>query len=61
MNLPRPRRGWPWGESMQRMTPEQRDAMSEHMPPPPRDMWMSFGENAFNELSAQVVVDVDGR
>ena len=42
----------------QRMTQEQRDAMLEHMPPPPRDMWINFGENAFNELSAQVVVEV---
>jgi hypothetical protein len=42
----------------QRMTQEQRDAMLAHMPPPPREMWTSFGENAFNELSAQVVVEV---
>jgi hypothetical protein len=42
----------------QRMTQAQRDAMLEHMPPPPRDMWINFGENAFNELSAQVVVEV---
>ena len=42
----------------QRMTPEQCDAMLEHMPPPPRDMWVNFGENAFNELSAQVEVEV---
>jgi len=42
----------------QRMTQEQRDAMLEHMPPPPRDMWINYGENAFNELSAQVVVEV---
>jgi hypothetical protein len=42
----------------QRMTPEQRDAMLEHMPPPARDMWMTFGQNAFNELSEQVVVEV---
>lgn len=45
----------------QRMTQEQRDAMLEHMPPPPRDMWTSFGENAFNELSAEVVVEVATR
>lgn len=45
----------------QRMTQEQRDAMLAHMPPPPRDMWINFGENAFNELSAQVVVEVGGR
>jgi iron-sulfur cluster repair protein YtfE (RIC family) len=42
----------------QRMTQAQRDAMLAHMPPPPRDMWISFGENAFNELSAQVEVEV---
>jgi hypothetical protein len=40
------------------MTQGQRDAMLEHMPPPPRDMWINFGENAFDELSAQVVVKV---
>jgi hypothetical protein len=45
----------------QRMTQAQRDAMLEHMPPPPRDMWINFGENAFNELSAQVVVEVSAR
>jgi hypothetical protein len=42
----------------QRMTQGQRDSMLAHMPPPARDMWTSFGENAFNELSAQVVVEV---
>ncbi len=45
----------------QRMTQEQRDAMLAHMPPPPRDMWTSFGEKAFNELSAEVVVEVGAR
>jgi hemerythrin-like domain-containing protein len=45
----------------QRMTQEQRDAMLEHMPPPALEMWNGFGENAFNELSAQVVVEVSGR
>lgn len=45
----------------QRMTDEQRAAMLEHMPPPARDMWTGFGENAFNELSAQVVVEVAAR
>lgn len=45
----------------QRMTDEQRAAMLEHMPPPARDMWTGFGENAFNELSAQVVVEVADR
>jgi hypothetical protein len=42
----------------QRFTPEQRDQMLDHMPPPARDMWTNFGESAFNELSAQVVVEV---
>jgi hemerythrin-like domain-containing protein len=45
----------------QRMTQEQRDSMLAHMPPPARDMWTSFGENAFSELSAQVVVEVGRR
>jgi iron-sulfur cluster repair protein YtfE (RIC family) len=45
----------------QRMTDEQRAAMMEHMPPPARDMWTGFGENAFNELSAKVVVEVGRR
>jgi hemerythrin-like domain-containing protein len=45
----------------QRMTDEQRARMLEHMPPPARDMWTNFGENAFNELSADVVVEVSGR
>jgi hemerythrin-like domain-containing protein len=45
----------------QRMTQEQRDAMLAHMPPPPREMWINFGENAFNELSGQVVVEIGSR
>ena len=45
----------------QRMTQEQRDAMLAHMPPPARDMWTSIGENAFNELSSEVVVEVSRR
>jgi hypothetical protein len=45
----------------QRMTQEQRDRMLQHMPPPARDMWTSFGENAFGELSAEVVVEVGAR
>jgi hypothetical protein len=40
------------------MTQEQRDSMLAHTPPPARDMWTGFGENAFNELSAHVVVEV---
>ena len=42
----------------QRMTQGQRGAMLAHMPPPARDMWTSFGEHAFNDYSAQVVVEV---
>jgi iron-sulfur cluster repair protein YtfE (RIC family) len=42
----------------ERMTEEQRAAMLEHMPPPARDMWTGFGEQAFNELSAEVSVPV---
>jgi iron-sulfur cluster repair protein YtfE (RIC family) len=42
----------------QRMTQEQRDRMLQHMPPPARDMWTSFGENAFNELSGEILVEV---
>jgi len=45
----------------QRFTPEQRDQMLEHLPPPALDMWTNFGESAFNELSAQVVVEVGQR
>jgi hypothetical protein len=45
----------------QRMTQQQRDLMLEHMPPPAVDMWTGFGENAFNELSSEVVVEVSGR
>ncbi|HWF15726.1 MAG TPA: hemerythrin domain-containing protein [Acidimicrobiales bacterium] len=42
----------------QRMTDAQRARMLFHMPLPARDMWTGFGENAFNELSAEVVVEV---
>jgi hypothetical protein len=45
----------------QRMTDAQRAEMLEHMPPPARDMWTGFGENAFNELSSEVVVEVSRR
>lgn len=44
----------------QRMTEVQRTRMLENMPPPARDMWTGFGENAFNELSSEVVVVVSG-
>lgn len=42
----------------QRMNDAQRARMLFHMPPPARDMWTGFGENAFNELSSEVVVEV---
>jgi hemerythrin-like domain-containing protein len=42
----------------QRMNDAQRAAMLEHMPPPAVEMWTGFGEQAFNELSSQVVVEV---
>ena len=38
----------------ERMTDEQRAAMLEHMPPPARDMWTGFGEQAFRGLSTEV-------
>lgn len=38
----------------QRFTQEQRDHMLAHMPPPAVEMWTGFGENAFNELIAEV-------
>jgi hemerythrin-like domain-containing protein len=40
----------------ERMTDEQRTAMLENMPPPARDMWTGFGEQAFTELSAEVAL-----
>jgi iron-sulfur cluster repair protein YtfE (RIC family) len=45
----------------ERMTEPQRAAMLEHMPPPAVEMWTTFGEQAFNELSHQVVVEVQTR
>lgn len=36
------------------MTQEQRDAMLAHMPPPPRDMWINMGRDAFEQFIAQV-------
>jgi hemerythrin-like domain-containing protein len=45
----------------ERMTEAQRAAMLEHMPPPAVEMWTSFGEQAFNELSDQVPVEVKTR
>jgi hypothetical protein len=45
----------------ERMDEDQRAAMLAHMPPPAVDMWTGFGEQAFNELAAQVVVKVENR
>jgi hypothetical protein len=38
----------------ERMSQAQRDAMLLKMPPPVVEMWTGFGENAFQELMAQV-------
>jgi hemerythrin-like domain-containing protein len=38
----------------ERMTDDQRSQMLAHMPPPAVDMWTSFGEQAFKELSTEV-------
>jgi hemerythrin-like domain-containing protein len=45
----------------ERMTDQQRAAMLEHMPPPAVEMWTGFGEQAFKELSNEVVVEVHNR
>jgi iron-sulfur cluster repair protein YtfE (RIC family) len=45
----------------ERMNEAQREAMLIHMPPPAVQMWTGFGEHAFNELAAQVVVEVQHR
>jgi hypothetical protein len=45
----------------ERMTDQQRTSMLEHMPPPAVEMWTSFGEQAFKELSNEVVVEVQNR
>jgi len=42
----------------QRMTDAQRAEMLAHMPPPAVEMWTTFGEAAFNDLSAAVPVPV---
>lgn len=42
----------------QRLTQAQRDEMLVNMPPPAVEMWTSFGEQAFNELIAQVGLPV---
>lgn len=36
------------------MTQTQRDAMLEHMPPPPREMWLTMGNAAFDAFIAEV-------
>jgi hypothetical protein len=43
------------------MNDGQRAAMLEHMPPPAVEMWTNFGEQAFKELSNEVVVEVRNR
>ena len=45
----------------ERMNDAQRAAMLEHMPPPAVEMWNGFGEQAFGELAAEVVVEVRNR
>ena len=45
----------------ERMTEDQRAAMLEHMPPPALEMWTGFGEQAFKDYSAEVVVEVAAR
>jgi len=45
----------------ERMNDGQRAAMLEHMPPPAVEMWTNFGEQAFKELSSEVVVEVRNR
>ena len=39
----------------------QRADMLEHLPPPALDMWTGFGEQAFKDYSAEVVVAVGAR
>ena len=43
----------------ERMTDEQRAAMTAHMPPPALEMWSSFGEQAFKDYSSVVEVAVE--
>jgi hemerythrin-like domain-containing protein len=45
----------------ERMNDAQRAAMLEHMPPPAVEMWTGFGEQAFKDYSAGVVVEVGRR
>jgi hemerythrin-like domain-containing protein len=37
-----------------RFTQAQRDDMLAHMPPPAVEMWTGFGEQAYNDLTAQI-------
>jgi iron-sulfur cluster repair protein YtfE (RIC family) len=43
----------------ERMTEGQRAEMMAHMPPPARDMWTGFGEQAFRDYSAQLHAPVE--
>lgn len=45
----------------ERMTEEQRAAMTANMPPPAVEMWTGFGEQAFKDYSTEVVVEVVNR
>jgi hemerythrin-like domain-containing protein len=45
----------------ERMNDGQRAAMLAHMPPPAVEMWTNFGEQAFKELSNEIVVEVRNR
>jgi hypothetical protein len=49
------------GLILQRMNEPQRAGVLEHLPPPALEMWTGFGEQAFTELSQQVVVEVRTR
>jgi hypothetical protein len=42
------------------MTQAQRDAMLVHMPSPPREMWISVGEAAFEEFIAELCKPANG-
>jgi iron-sulfur cluster repair protein YtfE (RIC family) len=42
------------GSIRENFTPQQRDMMLAHMPPPAREMWETMGERSFNELIAEV-------
>jgi hemerythrin-like domain-containing protein len=45
----------------ERMNEGQRANMLAHMPPPAVEMWTGFGEDAFHELSSEIVVEVRHR